>query len=89
MTQTMSLQRQDLLEIESGTGELAVVEGFGEDSDLGVSMRGESWPHGDTGWAIPHGTVFSRSPRRLQAGRDGATVEATPARRSRNASISV
>jgi len=49
-----------LLEIDSGTGKIAVVEGFGEDGGLGVSMRGESWPHGDTGSAIPHGVVFSR-----------------------------
>jgi hypothetical protein len=49
-----------LLDIDPSTGKLAIVEGFGEDGDLGVSMRGESWPHGDTGPALPHGAVFSR-----------------------------
>ena len=49
-----------LLEIDPATGELATVESFGAAGDLGVSMRRESWPHGDTGPAIPHGAVFSR-----------------------------
>jgi len=49
-----------LLEIDPATGELALAQGFGEEGGLGVSMRGESWPHGDTGPAIPHGAVFSR-----------------------------
>ncbi len=26
----------------------------------GISMRGKSWPHGWTGTAVPHGSVFSR-----------------------------
>ncbi len=49
-----------LLEIDPATGELSVVEGFGGEDGLGVSMQRESWPHGDTGPAIPHGAVFSR-----------------------------
>lgn len=49
-----------LLEIDPVTGQLRVIEGFGRDGDLGVSMRGGSWPHGNSGPAIPHGAVFSR-----------------------------
>ena len=49
-----------LLEIDPATGTLDVVDGFGAKGDLGVSMRRDSWPHGDTGPAIPHGAVFSR-----------------------------
>ena len=26
----------------------------------GIAMTGRTWPHGFTGKAIPHGTVFSR-----------------------------
>jgi hypothetical protein len=37
-----------------------VVEGFGAPGDLGASMLRDSWPHGDSGPAIPHGAVFSR-----------------------------
>ena len=49
-----------LLEIDPASGKLSIVENFGADGDIGVSMRRESWPHGNSGPAIPHGSVFSR-----------------------------
>ena len=49
-----------ILEINPATGALRIVEGFGPEGTIGVSMLGESWPHGETGPAIPHGAVFSR-----------------------------
>ncbi len=30
------------------------------DAKPGVAMRGQRWPHGYAGTAVPHGTVFSR-----------------------------
>ena len=49
-----------LLQIEPDTGKLSIVDGFGDPGAAGVSMRRDSWPHGATGPAIPHGAVFSR-----------------------------
>lgn len=53
-----------LLEINPASGKLSIVEGFGADGELGLSMRREAWPHGRSGPAIPHGAVFSRLPIR-------------------------
>lgn len=49
-----------LLEIDPTTGGLRLIDDFGDEAGLGVSMQRESWPHGNTGPAIPHGAVFSR-----------------------------
>ena len=49
-----------LLEIDPGTGALSIVDGFGPEDGIGVSMNRDRWPHGDTGPAVPHGAVFSR-----------------------------
>ncbi|HSJ63741.1 MAG TPA: hypothetical protein VK922_07525 [Gemmatimonadaceae bacterium] len=45
---------------DSVTGRLAWDESFREPGStrLGVSLRRDSWPHGDTGPAAPHGVVF-------------------------------
>jgi hypothetical protein len=51
-----------LLNLDPDTGALSVIEDFrspGADRP-GADMNRESWPHGDNGPAIPHGTVFSR-----------------------------
>jgi hypothetical protein len=50
-----------LLRLDPGTGELSLVEGFGTGTDIpGVDMNRAEWPHGSSGPAQPHGTVFSR-----------------------------
>ncbi len=52
-----------LLNFDRNTGKLSLDEKFrdpGSDRP-GVSMDGKSWPHGFTGDAYPHGTVFSRN----------------------------
>lgn len=44
------------------TGQLAIDRNFrdaGSDRP-GIRLSGKSWPHGFTGTAVPHGTVFSR-----------------------------
>ena len=51
-----------MLNFEPKTGTLTLDDRFrdpGSDRP-GVSMDGKSWPHGFTGDAYPHGTVFSR-----------------------------
>lgn len=53
-----------LLRLDPETGQLRVIEGFGSgaDSDAGiqgVDMNRAEWPHGPSGPAMPHGTVFS------------------------------
>jgi hypothetical protein len=51
-----------MLRIDPGSGALSLDESFrvrGSDRP-GVSFDRESWPHGDTGAAIPHGSVFGR-----------------------------
>ena len=49
-----------LLEIDPDTGSLARIDDFGGPGAPGVSMNRETWPHGTTGPAVPHGAVFSR-----------------------------
>jgi hypothetical protein len=51
-----------LLQLDQDNGKLSVIEDFrspGADRP-GADMNRESWPHGDNGPAVPHGTVFSR-----------------------------
>jgi|GEM_PF-198096 len=51
-----------VINFDPTTGALAIDEKFrdaGSDR-AGVSMNGKTWPHGFTGNAKPHGTVFSR-----------------------------
>jgi hypothetical protein len=50
-----------MLRIDPGTGRLSVISEFGSAQAWpGVSMNRESWPHGRSGPAVPHGAVFSR-----------------------------
>lgn len=51
-----------VINFDPANGTLAVDERFKDAgaSKPGVSMSGKTWPHGFTGVAIPHGTVFSR-----------------------------
>jgi hypothetical protein len=50
-----------MLHIDSATGRLSVIEGFGESGVFpGVDMNRAEWPHGTTGPAVPHGAVFAR-----------------------------
>ena len=48
--------------LDAATGALALDERFRDAGATrpGVRFTGRSWPHGFTGTAIPHGTVFSR-----------------------------
>lgn len=51
-----------VIDLDPSTGELALDTRFRDagSAQAGVSMRGRHWPHGFTGTAMPHGTVFSR-----------------------------
>lgn len=51
-----------IAKIDSKTGKLGLDEAFRENGagQPGISFDRERWPHGSTGRAIPHGTVFSR-----------------------------
>jgi hypothetical protein len=51
-----------LARIDRSTGKLTLDESFRDKggAEAGVSFDRTSWPHGDTGRAIPHGAVFSR-----------------------------
>jgi 56kDa selenium binding protein (SBP56) len=51
-----------MLNFDSKTGALTLEEHFRDPASdrPGVTMDGKSWPHGFTGEAYPHGTVFSR-----------------------------
>jgi hypothetical protein len=53
-----------MVRFDSTTGTLRWDERFREkpDGPLGVSFDRAEWPHGKTGAAQPHGTVFSRPP---------------------------
>jgi hypothetical protein len=52
-----------MLNFDPHTGKLALDEKFRDPGSAraGVTMDGKSWPHGFTGDAYPHGTVFSRN----------------------------
>jgi hypothetical protein len=51
-----------LIDLDPATGTLTLDERFRDAgaSRAGVSFTQRTWPHGATGTAIPHGTVFSR-----------------------------
>jgi hypothetical protein len=51
-----------VITFDAGTGKLAIDERFRDAGATtpGVSLTGKTWPHGFTGTAVPHGTVFSR-----------------------------
>ena len=46
-----------MLSVDPDTGTLTVDRDFGEDGT--TSFEGPDWPHGSTGSAVPHGSVFS------------------------------
>jgi len=50
-----------LINLDPATGKLTLDTSFKDrDGQPGIDMNGKSWPHGFTGNAAPHGTVFSR-----------------------------
>ena len=51
-----------VVNFDPATGALAIDRDFHDagDSLPGIRMYGRTWPHGFTGRAVPHGTVFSR-----------------------------
>jgi hypothetical protein len=51
-----------IINLDPKNGRLTLDENFRDKSSTtpGVAMTGKTWPHGFTGKAIPHGTVFSR-----------------------------
>ena len=51
-----------VIDFDPATGKLALDKRFRDPDDPrpGIDMTGKSWPHGFTGKATPHGTVFSR-----------------------------
>lgn len=56
------LHRLLVATFDQATGFLAIDRSFGEGGLNGLSFNRAEWPHGRTGAAIPHGSVFSRSP---------------------------
>jgi hypothetical protein len=54
--------RMYVMNFDPQTGALALDYKFRDPGSArpGVSMTGKTWPHGFTGKAAPHGTVFSR-----------------------------
>ncbi|MDX1382826.1 MAG: hypothetical protein R3190_04225 [Thermoanaerobaculia bacterium] len=51
-------RRVVVVRLDPATGALEIDTGFG--GGAGVDFERESWPHGATGAALPHGAVFSR-----------------------------
>jgi hypothetical protein len=51
-----------LIDFDPATGKLSIDESFREpgSSRPGIDLNAKTWPHGFTGRAQPHGTVFSR-----------------------------
>jgi hypothetical protein len=51
-----------VIDFDPSTGALAVDRRFHDANDPrpGIDLNGKQWPHGFTGNAHPHGTVFSR-----------------------------
>jgi len=51
-----------IIDFDPATGALTLDERFRDAGATrpGVSFNGKTWPHGFTGTAEPHGTVFSR-----------------------------
>ncbi|MFN8581383.1 MAG: hypothetical protein U0163_10455 [Gemmatimonadaceae bacterium] len=53
-----------VLNLDPATGQLSMDDRFRDagSARAGVTLTGKTWPHGFTGKAVPHGTVFSRTP---------------------------
>jgi hypothetical protein len=51
-----------VISFDSATGQLAIDRNFRDTGSdrAGVRLSGKHWPHGFSGTAVPHGTVFSR-----------------------------
>ena len=51
-----------VIDFDPATGKLAIDSRFKDPGSArpGIAMTGRTWPHGFTGTAVPHGTVFSR-----------------------------
>ena len=51
-----------LIDFDPATGKLATDKKFRDPGSTrpGINLTGKSWPHGFTGTAAPHGTVFTR-----------------------------
>ena len=51
-----------VIDFDPATGKLAIDTRFKDPGSArpGIAMTGRTWPHGFTGTAVPHGTVFSR-----------------------------
>jgi hypothetical protein len=51
-----------VIDFDPTTGMLAIDKRFKDPgiARAGIAMTGRTWPHGFTGTAVPHGTVFSR-----------------------------
>lgn len=51
-----------LVSLERRTGALAIDQAFRDSAATipGVTFARERWPHGSTGAAVPHGSVFAR-----------------------------
>jgi 56kDa selenium binding protein (SBP56) len=51
-----------VIDFDPATGMLAIDSRFKDPGSArpGIAMTGRTWPHGFTGTAVPHGTVFSR-----------------------------
>ena len=51
-----------VIDFDPATGKLAIDTRFKDPGGArpGIAMTGRTWPHGFTGTAVPHGTVFSR-----------------------------
>lgn len=49
-----------MLQVDRATGRLAIDEAFRDEGSMraGVAFDRTTWPHGATGTAVPHGTVF-------------------------------
>jgi hypothetical protein len=51
-----------MIDFDPANGKVALDERFRDPGSArpGISMTGKTWPHGFSGKALPHGTVFSR-----------------------------
>lgn len=64
------LERRLLVaDFDQSTGALYIDKTFGEGGSSGITFDRAEWPHGATGPAIPHGSVFSRTVGQGDVGR--------------------
>jgi hypothetical protein len=51
-----------VMNFDPGTGQLSLDERFRDKAGTrpGITLTRRTWPHGFSGTAVPHGTVFSR-----------------------------